>query len=45
MQTFLQNKTDSRLTNLESGIESLKWVLAAKYSAENGVFVNPQTFN
>ena len=44
MQTFLQNEIDPRLTNLETGIESLKWVIAAKYSAENGVFVNPQTF-
>lgn len=45
MKTFLQNKKDNRLTSLTEGIESLKWVLAAKYSAENNVFVNPQTFN
>ncbi len=43
MQSFLENNQDERLTNLKAGIESLRWVMAAKYSAENGVFVNPQT--
>ena len=45
MQSFLEQKEDTRLTNLESGIESLRWVMAAKYSAENRVFVNIKTFD
>ena len=45
MQTFLEDKNDPRLTTLEQGLESLKMVLAAKYSSENNVFVNLKTFN
>lgn len=45
MRSFLENPQDPRLTSLEKGIESLKLVLAAKYSAENSVFVMPGTFN
>ena len=42
MNAFLQNKNDPRLTRLKEGIESLKLIVAAKYSSENGVFVNPE---
>lgn len=44
MRSFLENRTDPRLTGLNEGIESLKLVLAAKYSAENSVFVNLDSF-
>ena len=40
MNAFLQNSNDPRLTKLEQGIESLKLVVAAKYSAENKCFVD-----
>ena len=40
MNAFLQNNNDPRLTKLEQGIESLKLVVAAKYSAENRCFVD-----
>ncbi len=45
MTAFLQNKNDTRLTNLEQAIESLKLVVAAKNSAENLCFVNPDSMN
>ena len=45
MNAFLQNNNDTRLTNLEQGIESLKLVVAAKYSAANLCFVNPDSMN
>jgi len=45
MRSFLTNQQDERLTNLEDGLESLKWVLAAKHSAEHNEFVDLQTFN
>ena len=44
MQSFLEDENDSRLTTLEQGLESLKMVLAAKYSSENNLFVNLETF-
>ena len=45
MNAFLQNNNDTRLTNLEQGIESLKLVVAAKHSAANLCFVNPDSMN
>ena len=45
MTAFLQNDDDTRLTNLEQAIESLKLVVAAKNSAENLCFVNPESMN
>lgn len=45
MRLFLENKSDPRLTTLEKGIESLKLVLAAKYSADNSVFVTIGSFH
>jgi hypothetical protein len=45
MKSFLTNPMDSRLTNLNDGLESLRWVLAAKHSAELNEFVNMVTFN
>ncbi len=45
INTFLQNRNDSRLTNLEQGIESLKLVVAAKHSAEKLSFVNRDSMN
>lgn len=39
MKLFLENTNDNRLTNLESGYESLKMVEAAKYSSSNNVVV------
>ncbi len=45
MKSFLQNESDERLTNFEQGIESLKLVIAAKYSSEHDVFVSPASFS
>lgn len=45
IQSFMEDKNDTRLTSLEAGLESLKMVLAAKHSSENNVFVNMKTFN
>ncbi|WP_207493413.1 Gfo/Idh/MocA family protein [Aridibaculum aurantiacum] len=44
MQSFLSGAEDPRLTSLAEGLESLRWVVAAKYSAEHNSFVNPNTF-
>jgi predicted dehydrogenase len=45
IHSFLTNSTDSRLTTLTQGLESLRMVLAAKQSAELNQFVNMETFN
>jgi predicted dehydrogenase len=45
IKAFLANKNDSRLTRLQDGLESLRLVLAAKYSSENEVFVRLDAFN
>ncbi len=45
MKSFLQNESDQRLTSFEQGIESLKLVIAAKYSSEHDVFVSPGSIN
>jgi predicted dehydrogenase len=45
IKSFLTNSQDNRLTNLNDGLESLRWVLAAKHSAELNEFVNMATFN
>jgi predicted dehydrogenase len=45
MKSFLTNPSDSRLTNLNDGLESLRWVLAAKQSADLNEFVDMGTFN
>jgi predicted dehydrogenase len=45
MKSFLANSKDNRLTNLADGLESLRWVLAAKQSAELNQFVDMETFN
>lgn len=44
MEAFLQNASHPGLTTLQQGLESLKLVLAAKYSSENSVFVDMETF-
>lgn len=44
MKSFLENKSDYRLTNLVQGFESLRVVMAAKYSSENNVFVEIDHF-
>lgn len=41
MKTFLEDQNDSRLTNLEQGLESLKIVLAAKKSCQENKFIRP----
>ena len=45
MKNFLENTKDDRLTNLHDGLESLKMVMAAKYSSIHNVFVQMKTFN
>lgn len=44
MQSFLQNKNDNRLTDLNEGIESLKLIIAAKQSSDQGVFVQLKNY-
>jgi hypothetical protein len=44
VRSFLQGNEDSRLTSLQAGIKSLKLVMAAKYSAENSVFIEMDNF-
>jgi predicted dehydrogenase len=44
MKAFLSDEKDERLTTLAAGIESLRWVIAAKHSAENSTFVSPDNF-
>lgn len=45
MQSFLTNINDERLTSLERGLESLRWVLAAKQSSEKSTFIDIASFN
>ncbi len=45
MKSFLENDSDDRLTSLHDGLESLKMILAAKYSSEHHVFVQMDKFN
>lgn len=45
MRVFLSGDQDDRHTSLEAGIESLRWVMAAKFSADHHTFVNPHNFH
>ena len=45
MKAFLSGEDDERLTSLADGIESLRWVVAAKHSAETNSFVDLNNFN
>lgn len=44
LKAFLEDSNDVRLTRLQDGLVSLQIVLAAKYSAENSVFVKLDKF-
>jgi predicted dehydrogenase len=45
MKSFLTTPADERLTTLQQGMESLRWVLAAKQSSEQNTFIDMTTFN
>jgi hypothetical protein len=45
MKAFLEDTPDSRLTNLQEGLCSLRYVLAAKRSNEQQAFIQMDSFN
>ena len=45
MKAFLEKQQDDRLTFIDGGLQSLKMVLAAKYSSKHNVFVQMDQFN
>ncbi|HNL83156.1 MAG TPA: hypothetical protein PKG56_07160, partial [Chitinophagaceae bacterium] len=45
MKDFLLQQRNSYTTNFTQGLESLKMVLAAKYSSQNNVFVKLDEFH
>lgn len=44
LQTFLSANDDVRLTSFKQGIESLRWVLAAKQSSQQNVFIDMASY-
>ena len=44
MKEFLSGESDERLINLEQGLESLRWVLAAKKASEENRVVDLKTY-